>query len=173
MAHIGYHPAPGLGELIPGSYVVPQNPIVAASYIPHMGELLPATFVVPQNPLIAALATPAGTGMPNNTRGMAYGSGMSGLGGCGCRGGMCGCGMSGLGLFEDPMTLALLAGGLILAMWMVTPGGATYHRERERLRETYQRGVRRLKSESRGYRRVARSTVAAAERGVLAAKAAV
>lgn len=174
MAHIGRHPAPGLGELIPGSFVVPQNPIMAASYIPHIGELLPASFVIPQNPLIAAMLTPAGTGMPNNTRGLTYGSGLSGLGGgCGCRGGMCGCGMSGLGLFEDPMTLALLAGGVLMVLWGMAPGGREYHEGRKKLRETYQRQVAYLKARSRGYRRVARRTVGAVERGVTAAKTAV
>jgi hypothetical protein len=187
MAHIGRHPAPGMGELLPGSFVVPSNPILGARYIPHLGELLPASFAVPQNPLIAAMTTPAGTGMPNGTggsmgcgcsagcgSGMCGGAaGMAGLSGdCGCIGGMCGCGMSGLGVL-DPATMALLAGALVLTMWMVAPGGKEYHRERERLRETYQRGVRRLKGESRGYRRIARGTVRAAERGVLAAKTAV
>lgn len=68
---LGYHPAAGLGDLLPGSFVVPQNPIEAGQvkYIPKIGDILPARFAVPQNPLIAALR-----------------KGVSGLGGCCCGG---------------------------------------------------------------------------------------
>jgi len=71
MATIKSHPAPGLGLLLPGSFVVPQNPLSGGQikYIPKMGELLPSRFSVPQNPLIARLR-----------------SSLSGLGGCGCSG---------------------------------------------------------------------------------------
>lgn len=95
MAHLNFHPAPGFGDLLPGFFVVPQNPIRGASTplvpsvqaasmgtivrVPHVGDLLPGQFPVPQNPIIAALAT----GM-NGMRGM----------GCGC-GGDCGCGCGG------------------------------------------------------------------------------
>lgn len=73
-----------MGELLPGFFVVPQNPIwdnksrsvapmgfAGAKYIPHIGELLPGRFSVPQNPLIAQIR-----------------KGMAGMGGCcsGCDG---------------------------------------------------------------------------------------
>ena len=66
-----HHPSPGFGDLLPGFFVVPQNPLSQkAGYIPTIGDLLPSRFAVPQNPLIAAIR--------NN---------LSGLSGCGCGGG--------------------------------------------------------------------------------------
>jgi hypothetical protein len=81
MSHIPFHPAPGFGDLLPGSFVVPQNPVrsdgtplvpsVQATApgmvvrVPSLADLLQASFVVPENPLRR---------------------GMSGLG-CGCGGG--------------------------------------------------------------------------------------
>lgn len=66
--------APGLGDLLPGSFVVPQNPLMPTRYIPKIGDLLPSRFAVPANPLISAIR-----------------GGLSGLsgcsGGCGCGGG--------------------------------------------------------------------------------------
>lgn len=79
-----HHPAPGMGELLPGFFVVPQNPLwdnksrtlapggfAGARYIPHIGDILPGRFSVPQNPLIAQVR-----------------KGMAGLSGCcsGCSG---------------------------------------------------------------------------------------
>jgi hypothetical protein len=187
MAHIGHHPAPGLGELIPGSFVVPSNPIITPSYIPHIGELLPASFPVPQNPLIAAISSPPGYGIPNSMKGLGCGcstgcgsgmcgdQGMAGLSGdCGCIGGMCGCGsVGGMGLFEDPMSWIGIALVGLMGLWMLMPGGQQYHSERERLAKTYQRGVRRLKGESRGYRRVARKVTGALASGAQAVHTAV
>jgi len=53
--NIAFHPAPGLGDLLPGWYAVPQDPITAAAkgvtYTPGIGDILPAAFVVPQNPV--------------------------------------------------------------------------------------------------------------------------
>jgi len=175
MAHIGVHPAPGFGELLPGSFVVPSNPIVPRSYIPRIGELLPASFPVPQNPLIAAMMSPPGYGMPNS-RGIGCGcspgcgSGMCGLSGlgsdCGCIGGMCGCGMSGLGQF-DPMTLALVAGGLVLLYMFMAPGGSAYRQKKAELTSEYGQKLAALRGRERGYKRVARG----AGRGLTAAAA--
>jgi hypothetical protein len=180
MAHIGRHPAPGFGELIPGSFVVPSNPIAPRGYIPHIGELLPASFTVPQNPLVAAMLTPPGSGMPDTGGGPgsgldsglgcgcstgcgsgmcgSRGRGLSGLGSdCGCIGGMCGCGMGDLGQFGmDPMTLALLAGGLLLVYYMVAPGGSGYRQKKAALAGEYSSKVAALRSKERGYKRVAR-----------------
>jgi hypothetical protein len=71
MAHIPYHPAIGFGDLLPGSYAVPQNPIRDAGTplvpstvaltggraykVPTLGELLPGKFTVPQNPIVNTL----------------------------------------------------------------------------------------------------------------------
>ena len=55
MGNLHVHPAPGLGDLLPGWYAVPQNPITRAAtgvkYTPSIGDILPVTFVVPQNPI--------------------------------------------------------------------------------------------------------------------------
>jgi len=76
MAFTNYHPAPGLGDLLPGFYVLPQNPIrdaipsptgmvasLSAAYggrpvqIRGTGDLIAsAPFAVPQNPIRAALS---------------------------------------------------------------------------------------------------------------------
>lgn len=71
---LNMHPAVGMGDLLPGWFVVPQNPIKGggAKYIPHIGEILPGRFAVPQNPLIQSIRS-----------GMA---GLKGLGGCCCNG---------------------------------------------------------------------------------------
>lgn len=101
---INYHPAPGLGDLLPGFFVVPQNPVrdaegplvpsvqaLAAGAVlkkPHMGDFLPATFAVPQNPIRKSLAS--------NMNGLnGLGCGCAGTGGCGCASNFYG--MSGLG----------------------------------------------------------------------------
>jgi hypothetical protein len=183
MAHLGRHPAPGLGELIPGWFSVPSNPIIPPTYIPHIGELLPASFPIPQNPLIAAVMSPPGYGLPNQSglgcgcapgcgSGMCGGAqGMAGLSGdCGCIGGMCGCGM---GQFADPMSLALLAGGVILLLWLWTPGGREHREAQARLLKTYQRQSAYLKAKARGYRRVARKVTGVVAQGALAAKQAI
>lgn len=195
MAQIGHHPAPGLGELIPGWFVVPanpitaarsgggigefmpsyypvpQNPIQAAGYrIPSIGEILPASFTVPQNPLVAAIMSPGGMGCgcaAGCGSGMC-GSGMGDLGSdCGCVGGMCGCG-AGMGFLEsmDPMTLALVAGGLVLAWMVMAPGGSAYRQELASAKSAYSNRVARARSEHRGYKRVG----AAAKRGLVAAR---
>lgn len=119
MPMLNFHPAPGLGDLLPGWYTVPQNPlrpdstplvpsVQAASgnritRKPTIGDLLPGTmFVIPQNPILQNIS-----------------GGMAGLGcGCGCQSGppavalgalnFDGQGMLGTGLFE---------GGLDLSTW--------------------------------------------------------
>jgi hypothetical protein len=106
--HLNAHLAPGLGELLPGWFVLPQNPIAAARQgrVPHIGELLPASFTVPENPIIRALT-------------------VGHHGGCGAC--SCGGGLGQLGNIPVLPTVALLAGGLLLlTMWR--PG---YRRERQ------------------------------------------
>jgi hypothetical protein len=170
-----------LGELIPGSFVVPSNPIVPSSYIPHIGELLPASFPVPQNPLIAAITSPPGYGLPNQPglgcgcapgcgSGMCGGAqGMGALGSdCGCIGGMCGCGM---GQFSDPASLLMMAGAALLLVWMMMPGGKGYRQERAKAETEYRSKVAGIKSRHKGYKRIARGTAGAVQRGLTAATA--
>ena len=64
MPFVNVHPAPGLGEMLPGWFVVPNNPFRPRAVVgvgKGVGMMLPAGFVVPQNPLIDALRT---VGMP-------------------------------------------------------------------------------------------------------------
>lgn len=97
MSHLPFHPAPGLSDLAPGWFVLPQNPLTMGDptvLVPTMGatapgkwirqptlaDLVQGSFVVPQNPVVQNLAA-----------GLA---GMRGMG-CGCGGG---CGM---GAYEN------------------------------------------------------------------------
>ena len=64
MPFINVHPAPGLGEMLPGWYVVPNNPFQPRKPVAigkGMGLMLPASTPIPQNPLIDTLKT---VGMP-------------------------------------------------------------------------------------------------------------
>lgn len=156
MSHLNFHPAPGLGDLLPGMFVVPSNPIrdAGTALVPSVqatapnqvlrvkgiGELLQAAFTVPQNPIIRTLAS----GGPCN--------GMAGLG-CGC-----GCGMSGLGdtagtgswtdFFTESTIISgipnglIYGGGLALAYMLLAPGGSEYRKKSRALRSQY-RGYKR------------------------------
>ena len=161
MPFLPFHPAPGLGDLLPGSFVVPQNPIRPDStalvpsvqaanggqvaYRPRMGDLLPGSFVVPQNPIIRTLAT----------------GGMSGIGCPGCGGsaydggGWHSSGLQGLGALDltgvtDWFTGSMIAGvpnwalvaGGVVAYMLFMPGGSEYRAKRAELRSQY-RGYRR------------------------------
>jgi hypothetical protein len=95
--NIHIHPAPGLGDLMPGWFAVPQDPITAAregvTYTPGIGDILPGAFVVPQNPIkdfVSGQVKMIGQG-----QGKGYGNVQPqnahphSNGGCGC-GGSCG-----------------------------------------------------------------------------------
>lgn len=84
MAQLNYHPAPGLGDLLPGFFVVPQNPIQPVTYTPRIGEIMPGSFSVPQNPLKDYVT--------GNVRLIGTGNGVSG---CGCGGGCGSCNTNG------------------------------------------------------------------------------
>ena len=123
--HLPFHPAAGFGDLLPGHFVVPQNPIRDAGTpmvpsvqaasgnvpvrIPKMGDLLPGMFVVPQNPLMAAIMG-ADVTQPDKGAGKAVVASLHGLGcGGGC-GGACGCGgysphFAGLGVAPNPSAI--------------------------------------------------------------------
>jgi hypothetical protein len=48
---LDFHPAPGLEGILPGWFVVPQNPIQPITYTPGIGDIVAATFPIPQNPV--------------------------------------------------------------------------------------------------------------------------
>src|SRR5882724_9614777 len=124
MAGINRHPAPGLGELQPGWFVVPQNPMHGpVSYIRGVGDILATGgFTVPQNPVAEYSAghvlpirvQPGADGTINNKP-----VGVSGLG-CGCGGGCGGScgggGMSGIGDDFTKITTDLSNGNIMDAL---------------------------------------------------------
>lgn len=164
MSQINIHPAPGLGDLAPGFFVVPQNPVRPDSTVlvpsvqaslpgsivrkPHIGEFVAATFTVPQNPIVKNLQTGMG--------GLAACSGL----GCGCGTPSCNganfYGMSGFDISSvtdwaqatSPVAGLpnwALYGGAAVAAWLIfMPGGSEYRAKK-----------RALASEYRGYRRAA------------------
>ncbi len=149
------HPAPGLGDLLPGFYVVPQNPLrwveQGVGYVPHFGELMPAKFTVPENPLIFDRPCCASC-----SRGLA------------CSGGL---GVLGLPALPSSIagisttTLAYGAGALLLATVLFSRGGKgrAYSKERRKAREKYAEELGRIKQKyPRVGRRISRSARAAA-----------
>jgi hypothetical protein len=163
MAHLSFHPAPGLGDLLAGYFVVPQNPIrdagtplvpsVQATHpnkvmrVKHIGELLRASFTVPQNPLIRTLADGGQT------------SGMAGLGcsGLGCLGatGVFGGETTDTGSFltSDSLGVGFPNWGIIaasgLVAWMLfMPGGSEYRRKKRELASQYT-GIAKFKKKVR------------------------
>lgn len=148
MANLNIHPAPGMGDLTSGFFVVTQNPITMASEgisrVPTLGEFMSASFVVPQNPFLAYVS---GRVMP-------LGQGAAGMGalGCGSCGGTCGMGaldfssfsnfVNSLGptLQEDSLGLGLpnyaYAGAALLA-YMFFFSGSTGPSRVSRARRAY------------------------------------
>ncbi len=94
MGMINYHPAPGLGDLLPGFFVVPQNPITqGTSYVPRIGDILPGSFPVPQNPIKDYMTGRLNMiGRDPNVKGT-----INGVGDCGCGGSCSECGSLGMG----------------------------------------------------------------------------
>ena len=100
---LGHHPAPGLGEMLPGWYDVPQNPIKAATqgvrYTQGIGEIIGAVYSVPQNPVKDFMK---GEVRALGTQGVGdCGCGCGGGGGCGSKGKINGIGVNGLGTITD------------------------------------------------------------------------
>ena len=161
---IPVHPAGGLGDLLPGWHVVPQNPIRDASTpvvasvtaraggavvkVPTMGELLAASFVVPQNPLRQALASPPGSGVPG-TKGLGCGT-CHGMGDAtGLMGSLASGGTSIVSWLQQPSFIRAsipnwgLVAGAVVAYMLIAPGGSQYRSESRALRSRH-RGYRRL-----------------------------
>lgn len=171
--HLPYHPAPGFGELLPGSFVVPQNPIRDAGTalvpsvqakalgrvvrVPHIAELMPASFDIPQNPLRDALLS-ASVVNTQSTKGM------------GCVG--CGAGLDGLGSMGDlsasfnSVTTWLTAplftvAGIGVAPWMLGLAGVGAYMLFAPGGSAYRSASSQLRSQHRGYRRLGRAIGAA------------
>lgn len=170
MSHIGIHPAPGLGDMVPGWFVIPNNPIrdgqsaTGVGYIPHIGELIPAKFGIPENPIIRGLA---GCGMgycgnnnaPNAQLGMGawYNDLWSSVESS----------ASNLKAQVDtaiPQTAdwpwyywAGVVGVAVVAIQLLTPGGTAYSSARREARAKYKAEVAGLRAKYRGVRRIGRS----------------
>lgn len=159
MPTLDFHPAPGIGELMPGHFAVPQNPMLRDAGVmirqPKLGELMPGYFTVPQNPLLNEL-----NGMSGLT-----GKAKEGVGGCGCGcNGTGGCGMGSLGML-DPMTMALIGGGLLLFFMLAAPGGSEYRRKKAALTAKQKEERISLRSKYRGYKRAGRAARSKFKRG--------
>lgn len=137
---IPFHPAPGLGIMLPGWWTVPQNPIVPQQtmYAPRMGELLPASFVVPQNPIVrtTALGVNATTGI-----------------GCMSCEAERAAGMGSLGFFDsyNPVEWnwtewAVVGGGVLFLLLMMRPGKSAYQAGMTQAKQDYRKAVERVKS---------------------------
>lgn len=99
---LNMHPATGLGEMLPGWFDVPQNPVTAAArgitYTPGIGEIIGAAYSVPQNPVKDFMK---GNVKALGTQGVGdCGCGCGGSGGCG-GGKINGIGVNGLGSISD------------------------------------------------------------------------
>lgn len=136
MARLDVHPATGIGELLPGWFNIPQNPITMATqgvtYTRGIAELLPAKFSIPQNPLADRLTSASVLSPVCSTQGVS---------GCGC-----GCGMGALdtssigSAFDSDIAgipVTWLIGGAVLAYMMFGSRGAEYKYEKEKLKRKY------------------------------------
>lgn len=140
--NIHIHPAPGLGDLMPGWFAVPQDPITMArqgvTMTPGIGDILPGSYVVPQNPIldyVKGQVKMIGQKGGGKAKAQINGQGVSGLGcGGGCGGG-CGCGgdcggsgggggLSGLGQTGTDFTNSLANIGTDISSgdWSSLPG---------------------------------------------------
>lgn len=114
MGMINYHPAPGLGDLLPGFFVVPENPISqGTTYVPRIGDILPGSFPVPQNPIKDYMVGRLNLiGREPGVKGTV--NGISGCCGSACGG--CGGGLSGLSEDWDAIQTNITAGDYMGAL---------------------------------------------------------
>jgi hypothetical protein len=183
MSHIALHPAPGLGEMLPGWFSVPNNPIKSgyeqAAYTPHVGELMPAKFSIPENPLVRALA---GYGMGYCSAGMgglgadaavpswwdtivgalfppagviSAGQRVSANVGEAAEGTFGGL-LPDVGQWPWYYWVGLIAGGTVL-VWAMTPGGTEYAKKKRAAQREYKEKMGELRAGYRGTKRVMRS----------------
>jgi hypothetical protein len=151
MTHLNFHPAPGIGELLPGWWSVPQNPIVPRRYQPSIGELLPGRFTIPQNPIKATLR-------------MGVNNAAMGCVGCAAQDRyLSQQGLGGLGMFNsynpfdatNPWGItewAIAGGGLLLVLMMLRPGQSAYKAAVSTAKQQYREAVTRARAK---YPRVA------------------
>jgi hypothetical protein len=132
------HPAPGLGDLMPGWFAVPQDPITMAqqgvTMTPGIGDILPGSWVVPQNPIldfvkgqVKMIGQGQGKGYGNvqSKNAQVNGQGVSGLGCGGSCGGGCGCddcgGGGGLGQVDFSSSLTAIGSDISAGNWSNVP----------------------------------------------------
>jgi hypothetical protein len=164
MAFTNVHPAPGVGELMNGFFVVPQNPITMAQtgigYFPKMGDLLPGAFSVPQNPIVKNFASSMqGLG----TMGCAPGTNCGG----GFTGALAGVGMGELDLSQistpsawSTSTWAIVGVGALLLLSSIRPGRSQKRAEEASAKAAYLKRRADIKGRystvgARAYKRIA------------------
>lgn len=145
MSHIYQQLAPGFGDILPGNFVVPQNPLHPGTMdgvrVPHVGELMPARFAEPENPLLNALQ---GRIMPGN-------------GGCGSCSGMGALDLSSITTSvsswasSQPWTTWAVIGAAAIGVFYLSgrgSSGSAYRQEKRemmaKLRAKYRRRGRRM-----------------------------
>lgn len=163
-----YHPAPGLGVMLPGWFVVPNNPFeppVPVAYQPTLRELMPAKFAVPENPLIRALSLGAAPKCLCTGIGCGLGCPLHGMRGLpeiwqqvkGTATGVWDTVTSGVsGALSGNLTTYALLGGGALVLYMLLSRGGGYRRAAAQARSEYRRKIAGLKSQyGRRYKRLA------------------
>lgn len=153
MPHLPFHPAPGFGDLSPGWFVVPQNPIrtdgtplvpsVQATApgrvvkLPALADLVAASFAVPQNPLIPSRGGMGCAGMGCG------GNNVYALNGLGDDAGGITAWLTAPSFVSDSVPNWALYGGAAVAAYLIfAPGGSEYRSKSRALRSQY-RGYRR------------------------------
>jgi hypothetical protein len=179
--HLQFHPAPGLGDMVPGFTYLPYNPVTGSREYrggrTHIGYLMPGKFAEPENPVMRAVTS----GICGN-----------GMTGCGIRGlptrdawremgpsagfenqydptldgwgrGMAGLGF--LGLPGDTSTwLFAGAGVLVLMLLMSRKGKSEYRSALDSAKQSYRASVQKIRQQYPRYAgRIRRAAAAAKE----------
>lgn len=131
-----------IGELVPGRFPIPQNPITAAeaiAYGPGMGELVAGRFAVPQNPLLG--------------RGLGCGCQRDGMGTLDFSSAWESLSAGASSAWESASSITggvnpwILGGGLaVLGLLLFRPGGSEYRRAMSAAKSKYRDEVSRIKS---------------------------